>query len=545
MEDLEEPLYLATASGEVVKLWSLPNVEDLGLHSVRPYSGTVNCTCWSTDNALLATAFGEQIHIAGVKGEQIADLSTEAEQLCLCFSSNSRYLLSGSKHGAVHIWDLKHKTKRKSFVDHKSSILCATFNYNDTVIASGDEDGDVLLHTVMSASVAGPLQTQQTQAVRGVQYSYFKKTLLGTASDDGSMNLWDTNTKQLIKEFKNEHRLPATGICFSPANDMLVCSIGIDKKIVFYDVVGKKSVKSITTDSPLTSVDFLYNGACLAVGSATGKLYLYDLRSGSTPMKTATADKTAIKTVTFQKPPAPKSASSKGLSRKGSDSSINSNSSIKSKDSRGDAPKTSLTHPDADRVDRMKEPSKSKPPVEKPTAKQPVSLFSPLRGGEQDSDSGVIDADIVPMDIMRAEISKKIGNIPEDSRSDRSQPSSAKTSMQLRFADRSKDSDTDISDRDFESLKSRISKAVEDTSKTEERYLNGKTRESDGSQLTAAALFRPSSGNEQSVTTTTGPAAMHPFQIDFIRNMIEDSMEDSRYGFLCCPTSLIYLIVCE
>ena len=31
-----------------------------------------------------------------------------------------------------------------------------------------------------------------------------------------------------------------------------------------------RPVKSITTDAPLTSVDFFHDGACLAAGSATG-----------------------------------------------------------------------------------------------------------------------------------------------------------------------------------------------------------------------------------------------------------------------------------
>ena len=64
--------------------------------------------------------------------------------------------------------------------------------------------------------------------------------MLATASDDSAINLWDVNTKRIIKEFSLEHKLPASGLCFSPANDMLMCSIGVDKKIIFYDVVGKK-----------------------------------------------------------------------------------------------------------------------------------------------------------------------------------------------------------------------------------------------------------------------------------------------------------------
>ena len=79
-----------------------------------------------------------------------------------------------------------------------------------------------------------------SQAVRDVQFSYFKKSLLGAVSDDGALNLWDCNTRKIIASFSSDHKAPATGLSFSPVNDMLLASVGLDKKIVFYDVQGKK-----------------------------------------------------------------------------------------------------------------------------------------------------------------------------------------------------------------------------------------------------------------------------------------------------------------
>ena len=78
------------------------------------------------------------------------------------------------------------------------------------------------------------------QAVRDIQFSHFKKSLLGAVSDDGALNLWDSNTKKLSTSFASDHKGPATGLSFSPMNDMLLCSVGLDKRIVFYDVQQKK-----------------------------------------------------------------------------------------------------------------------------------------------------------------------------------------------------------------------------------------------------------------------------------------------------------------
>ncbi len=77
------------------------------------------------------------------------------------------------------------------------------------------------------------------QTIRGVEYSHFKKSLLASVSDDGSVALWDTNARKVLHSFKDAHKASATSLSFSPVNDMLLTSVGLDKRIVCYDVVGK------------------------------------------------------------------------------------------------------------------------------------------------------------------------------------------------------------------------------------------------------------------------------------------------------------------
>ena len=77
------------------------------------------------------------------------------------------------------------------------------------------------------------------QAVRQLKYSLFKKSLLASVSDDGAVNLWDTNAKRLIHSFDGQHKAPATALAFSPLNDMLLMSVGLDKRLVCYDVRNK------------------------------------------------------------------------------------------------------------------------------------------------------------------------------------------------------------------------------------------------------------------------------------------------------------------
>lgn len=53
-------------------------------------------------------------------------------------------------------------------------------------------------------------------------------------------------------------------------------------------------------ESPLTAIDFTPDGAGLVVGSTQGRMYMYDLRNLSAPIKITTAHKTSVTCIRFQ-----------------------------------------------------------------------------------------------------------------------------------------------------------------------------------------------------------------------------------------------------
>ena len=59
-------------------------------------------------------------------------------------------------------------------------------------------------------------------------------------------------------------------------------------------------VKSMTAESPLTSIDTLHDGVTMVVGSTRGKIYQYDLRMSSVPVRTLEAHKSSVQCLRFQ-----------------------------------------------------------------------------------------------------------------------------------------------------------------------------------------------------------------------------------------------------
>lgn len=310
--------------GDDIKLWDCNGFTRV--KQFNPHTHSVSSICWSHDNSVLASASSGGDKIVLTYSDTTAyskDIAVGEGRTCVSFNSTSRFVIGGGPDGIIHIWDLKTIKLKKSYKDHKGPLTSLQFNCDDTVIASASETGDIILYNVVSGQCCSPLVTQKGQAVRQVQYSHFKKCLLGSVCDDGTVSLWDTNRNALSHAFSTAHSAPATGLAFSPINEMLLMSVGLDKKIVCYDVHGKIAVQTMVAESPLTSVSLMHDGATLAVGSIRGKVYIYDLRKGSTPFKVIAAHKSSVKSMSFEA--ARSKTRSSSIGRGGKETKTNAN----------------------------------------------------------------------------------------------------------------------------------------------------------------------------------------------------------------------------
>ncbi|XP_053175307.1 protein NEDD1 [Scomber japonicus] len=136
--------------------------------------------------------------------------------------------------------------------------------------------------------------------VHDLRLSQLRRSLLGSVSDSGSVVLWDSNTQKELQAFGGAHKAPGSGLAFSPISELLVVSVGLDKKIVFYDTASKIVVRSIRVENPLTAVDFTPDGTGLVVGSSRGKIYQYDLRNCNASTRITVAHKTSVTCLRFQ-----------------------------------------------------------------------------------------------------------------------------------------------------------------------------------------------------------------------------------------------------
>ena len=67
------------------------------------------------------------------------------------------------------------------------------------------------------------------------------QSLLGSTYDYGHVAIWDAATLKLRHQFSGVHVAPAMGLAFSPINDILMASVGLDRKLALLDPSSAKS----------------------------------------------------------------------------------------------------------------------------------------------------------------------------------------------------------------------------------------------------------------------------------------------------------------
>ncbi|XP_047497631.1 protein NEDD1-like isoform X1 [Penaeus chinensis] len=310
MKEFESSTMLATA-GDTVKLW---NTQNYSLYQEIPsVNGRVIGLTWNQDGQCLAGLgeTGEEIILSAINAKSAAMIGVVRgvdSPSCVKFASRSpHYLGIGSKDGSVAIWNVKSQAQKKVFAITDTSITKISFSHNDSHIAAASKKGAIFLLSVVNNSSAGPFKVFDNKAITDLVYSRAKKSLLGCCSEEGSVSLFDSHANKVIHSFKGAHSSPAASVSFSPVNELLMISVGYDKKFACYNVQTKQPLMTHRSSAPLTSAAFLSGGQQVALGTMTGQVFIHDLRSLRTPLATISAHTKAVTSILVQ--PATRTAS--------------------------------------------------------------------------------------------------------------------------------------------------------------------------------------------------------------------------------------------
>lgn len=173
----------------------------------------------------------------------------------LSLSQDSRYCLSASWDKTLRLWDLESGKSTVTFVDHEKDVLSCSFSADNRQIASGSMDKTIKIWNTVGQCKYTVQDEAHTDWVSKVRFSPdTKNPVLATASWDGTIKVWDSNTMMLKNTF-NGHTNAVLSLDFAQRSHYLA-SGGKDGNIMLWNVNEGSFMKHKEHNAPINQVLF-------------------------------------------------------------------------------------------------------------------------------------------------------------------------------------------------------------------------------------------------------------------------------------------------
>jgi len=175
---------------------------------------TVSCSDYAYNlaywnNSIAAGLVNDITIFDALTGSQTAVLSGHTDYVTsVAFSSDGTLLVSGSRDKTVKLWDVQTGGVVKTFYGHTGTILSVSISVGNTMIASGSTDKTICLWNIGTGECN--VIKGHNDYVRTVSFSPTNPQLLLSASDDGTVQKWDTDGHQIGSP------IPGSHVSFSP-----------------------------------------------------------------------------------------------------------------------------------------------------------------------------------------------------------------------------------------------------------------------------------------------------------------------------------------
>ena len=249
---------------------------------------------FSHDSSILATLSiqGRALHLwdvsTGTYLKTLTDQISEDTITSISFSPNDSILATGNQDGTVHLWDISTGTRLKTLtvpftfwesVEGYLAITILSFSHDGSILATGNRGGPVRLWDVSTGTLIQTLRPSGGD-ITSILFSR-DDNVLATLIENDTVRLWDVSTGTFINTFTGPYDY-FTDDLFSNYGDIFFdingMSISPDGKTL---ALGIRMIPIEFLEEPGFGVDPLPIASILA-GFTLGLLSLVEIPTGDT-----------------------------------------------------------------------------------------------------------------------------------------------------------------------------------------------------------------------------------------------------------------------
>lgn len=199
---------------------------------------------------------------------------------CLSYSSDGKYLASGSAAESILsdsgkfeiiIWNISDGKLLTHLTGHQSPIQSISFNNSGKQLVSSDTKGEIRIWSLDSM--------KQMKFIDGLEwistvcFTPDSKFILGEYSYDKKVNIWDTETGELVSTLPVNIQIGSMDISPDGSKIALSCY----HKIQIWSLISQKELVSIDDNSVNGfGIKYSSDGKKLAVGLGNGDVKIFD-----------------------------------------------------------------------------------------------------------------------------------------------------------------------------------------------------------------------------------------------------------------------------
>ncbi len=241
---------LASASNDgTIKLW---NSEGQELKTFRGHEGAIYSVSFRPDGKAIASTGWGTVKLWNLNGEELRTFPTNSGWVrSVSFSPIGSFIAFA---GDSNMIELRHPDKKldRTLRGHESTVWDINFSPDGTKLVSASEDGTVKLWDVNDGRELKTLRGHEG-TVWSASFSPDGKTI-ASASDDSTIKLWQFFDRSDIKVLR-VHRQGVTSLSFSHDGKWLL-SASIDGKVWLWNLEGQEPKLINRENSPVWSASF-------------------------------------------------------------------------------------------------------------------------------------------------------------------------------------------------------------------------------------------------------------------------------------------------